>query len=81
MQKRTGGFDEGSGGGEDPGREHEEERRKQRQNWLALAFVAVLLLAGGWLFLKMLDNARIQNCIESGRRNCMPLELPAAPPR
>jgi len=81
MQKRTGGFEDGGNGGDDPRRERDQERRKQRQNWLALGFVALLMLAGGWLFLKMLDNARIQNCIESGRRNCIPLDLPPAPQR
>ena len=40
--------------------------------WLLL-IVAVVLLGGGyWLVLKIADTTRVQDCIESGRRDCVP---------
>lgn len=59
-------------------REPEKEDAEARAS-LAGLLVAILLAIGGiYLVLQMHDNAKLQDCIASGRRNCVPVELPSA---
>lgn len=53
-----------------------EHKTRQRNNFAALAAVAILLIVGAWLMDRMLTARRTQNCIEAGHRNCVPLDLP-----
>jgi hypothetical protein len=59
--------------------DHEEDDSARRRNNLLFLVVAVLVvLAGIWLVNKMIDLRNLQNCLESGRRNCAPIETPQA---
>ena len=59
-------------------REPEKEETEARAS-LAGLLIAILLAVGGiYLVLQMRDNANLQDCIASGRRNCVPVELPSA---
>lgn len=58
-------------------REPEKEEAEARAS-LAGLLIAILLAIGGiYLLLQMRDNAKLQDCIASGRRNCVPVELPS----
>ena len=58
----------------DPG--PDDENRALVNIVLAVAFV--LLVGGGiWLVDAMLDARRADECMSSGRRNCIPLDLPS----
>jgi hypothetical protein len=54
--------------------------RPQRPRWryaplLALAIV-VVLASGGWLLVQqMMSDAKLQDCVMSGRKNCAPLQV------
>jgi hypothetical protein len=42
---------------------------------LAAVIVVVLLLLGGWWLMSVLQHQReVDNCIASGRRDCVPIE-------
>lgn len=59
-------------------REPETDEAEARAS-LAGLVVAILLVIGGiYLMLQMHDNAKLQDCVASGRRNCVPVELPQA---
>lgn len=53
------GADDGQGGGPSP--------------LLMLVMVAVLVVGGYWLAMKLKDMASIQDCVMSGRTNCAPI--------
>lgn len=56
-------------------REPEKEEEEARAS-LAGLLIAILLAVGGiYLVLQMRDNAQLQDCVASGRRNCVPVEL------
>jgi hypothetical protein len=48
----------------------EEQARRTRQNIIALAFLAILLLGGAWLFSDLKQSAFLLTCLASGRRVC-----------
>ncbi len=51
----------------------EDNTAGRRQTFAALLVVALLLL-GGWLLMSALQDHRdVENCIASGRRDCMPI--------
>jgi len=47
-----------------------DQARRTRQNIMALAFLAILLLGGAWLFNDLKQSAFVLNCLASGRRDC-----------
>ena len=48
--------------------------------WLTM-LVVVALVVGGWLLIRQFQaDARLQDCVMSGRKNCAPLEVPPAEP-
>jgi len=53
----------------------EEERR--RTNLIMLCVAAAVVVIGVWLVNWMVDQRKLQECLESGRRNCAPIEAPA----
>lgn len=58
-------------------REPETEEAEARAS-LAGLLIAILLAIGGiYLVLQVRDNARLQDCVAAGRRNCVPVELPS----
>ncbi len=55
----------------------ETETERRRGN-IALLIGAVILIGGGiWLVNALLDAREAQLCMESGRRNCAPIDAPA----
>lgn len=58
-------------------RDTEEDERDRRATNIFLAVAAVLVIGGGiWLMNAMADARKAQLCLESGRRNCNPIEVP-----
>ncbi len=49
---------------------------RTRNNVLFLVVAVLVVLAGIWLVNKMIDLRNLQNCLESGRHNCAPIETP-----
>ena len=43
---------------------------------LLLGAIAVGLVAGYFLVMKLVDMSRTEDCLMSGRRNCAPIEMP-----
>ena len=58
----------------DPDEESESDRRLANIA-LAVGFV-VLVGAGIWLANAMIDARKADECISSGRRNCVPIQVP-----
>jgi len=56
--------------------DHEDERDRSRNNVLFLVVAVLVVVAGIWLVNKLIDMRNLQNCLESGRRNCAPVESP-----
>jgi hypothetical protein len=52
-------------------------RHRMVVNLLALAFTAMLVLAGVWLAGKVVEIRKNQDCVLSGQRNCNAIEVPA----
>ena len=53
----------------------EEERR--RSNLIMLAVAVVVVVLGVYLVNWMIDQRKLQECLESGRRNCAPIATPS----
>ncbi len=53
----------------------EDDRTIQRQNMAAAIAVAVLVLAGAYLVIGLKRDNALELCLESGRRNCQPLDV------
>jgi len=54
----------------------DEDDRKLANIVLVIGFV-VLVAGGFWLANAMVDARKADECISSGRRNCIPLDVPA----
>ncbi len=54
----------------------DEDRQRLRTNLFALLFAA-LLVGVGWLLVQKLgQSAHLQDCMMSGRSNCVPINVP-----
>ncbi len=51
----------------------EEPENRSRANLIALGFIVALFLGAWWVFNEMQRHREIENCIASGRRDCVPL--------
>ena len=60
----------------EPNDPDDEGDRKVANIVLVVGFV-VLVAAGYWLANAMVDARKADECISSGRRNCIPLDVPA----
>jgi hypothetical protein len=58
-------------------REPETEEAEARSSLAGLVVAILLVLGGIYLVLEMRDNAKLQDCVASGRRNCVPVEVSA----
>jgi hypothetical protein len=59
-----------------PDDEEETEAERRTAN-IALAVGAAVLIGGGiWLVNALVDARKSEQCFESGRRNCNPIQLP-----
>lgn len=45
-----------------------------RQNAAAFAVIVAIVALGSWLMDSLHYYSRLQTCIETGHRNCLPLE-------
>ena len=62
----------------EPPHEPPETDAERRRANLALLIGAVILIGGGiWLVNALLDARDAQICMETGRRNCNPIDVPA----
>jgi hypothetical protein len=59
-----------------PNDDDEDEEGRGRNRVLFLVFTAVLVILGIWLVNKLADMRNTQNCLESGRKNCVPITVP-----
>jgi len=57
------------------GPENDDYRHRMLVNAAAFLFVMVLIAAGLWLADTLAELRRNQDCVMSGRRNCMPIEV------
>jgi hypothetical protein len=55
----------------DDDRVSEEERR--RSNLILLLVAVGVVVVGVWLVNWLVDQRKLQECLESGRRNCVPI--------
>jgi hypothetical protein len=51
----------------------EPERDRSRANLAALVFIVALFIGAYWLFKELERYREVDNCIASGRRDCIPL--------
>jgi hypothetical protein len=54
-----------------------EERGHGATLALLVCFLVVLIGGGVWLMNTLRDVSRLQDCAMQGRRNCVPIEVPA----
>lgn len=61
-----------------PDDDEQETEHERRVTNLVLLGGAVLVVAGGvWLVNALIDARKNEICMESGRRNCNPISVPA----
>jgi hypothetical protein len=53
------------------------EPDSRRPALIGLAIVLALVVAGYFLVTALRQNASLEDCLMSGRRNCAPIEVPA----
>jgi hypothetical protein len=56
--------------------EGDDYRHRMITNAIALVFVIMLVIAGVWIANKMAEIRNNQDCVLSGRRGCMPVDVP-----
>jgi hypothetical protein len=62
----------------EPPHEPPETDAERRRANIALLIGAVILIGGGiWLVNALIDARDAQICMETGRRNCNPIDVPA----
>ena len=54
--------------------EEEEDGRPNPFGWPALVIIALLIVGGWFLITRLNDDTNMQDCIQSGRRNCAPID-------
>ena len=59
-----------------PGDEDQEQRSRSYANIAGLIAVVVLIALGYWAYSYLDLQRRLQNCLDSGRRNCAELVNP-----
>jgi hypothetical protein len=62
---------DGAGGVAD---EEESDGRTHPFGWVGLIVIAVLVVGGWFLITNLSDETKMQDCIQSGRRNCAPID-------
>lgn len=56
--------------------DRDDYRHRMIVNLVGLGFIVALIVAGIWLANMMAQTRKVQDCIASGRRNCVPIEQP-----
>ena len=58
-------------------RDDEETESERRRTNIILLVGAILIVGGGiWLVNALVDARKSEECFESGRRNCAPIQVP-----
>ena len=57
--------------------QHDDGHDSRRPAVIGLAVVAVLVVVGYYLVTSLRENANLEDCLMSGRRNCAPIEMPS----
>jgi hypothetical protein len=57
------------------GERDDDYRHRMMVNLAALLFTLLLATAGAWLAVKIADMRKNQDCVLSGRRNCVPIAV------
>jgi hypothetical protein len=53
------------------------EAERRRTNLMLLAVAVVVVVLGVYLVNWMIDQRKLQECLQSGRRNCAPITTPS----
>ena len=61
---------------EKPPTDDEDERDRRAFNIFLLVAAVIFIGIGVWLVNAMVDSRKTEECFESGRRNCNPVEVP-----
>lgn len=61
---------------ERPPTEEEDERDRRATNIFLLIAAVIFVGIGIWLVNAMVDSRKTEECLESGRRNCNPINVP-----
>jgi heme/copper-type cytochrome/quinol oxidase subunit 2 len=61
---------------EKPPTDDEDERDRRAFNIFLLVAAVIFIGIGVWLVNAMVDSRKAAECLESGRRNCNPIEVP-----
>ena len=56
--------------------DHDNGHDSRRPAVLGLLVILVLVVAGYFLVTALRDNAKLEDCLLSGRKNCAPIEVP-----
>ena len=64
---------------DDSPRDQDSGPDSRRPAVIGLILVLVLVVAGYFLMTALQQNANLEDCLMSGRRNCAPIEVPARP--
>ena len=54
-------------------------RNRMRVNFAAIVVVGMLIWCGYWLFDTLAEMRKNQDCVLSGRTNCMQIDVPPSP--
>lgn len=60
-----------------PDDEEETERERRATNWVLLGAAVLVVVGGAWLVNALINARKSESCLESGRRNCNPISVPA----
>jgi hypothetical protein len=57
--------------------DQETESERRTANIILLVGALIIVIGGIWLVNAMVDARKSEECFESGRRNCNPIDVPA----
>ena len=60
-----------------PDDEQESEHERRVTNLVLLSAAVLVVVGGVWLVNALIDARKSEICMESGRRNCNPISVPA----
>jgi len=56
--------------------DHETEAERRTANIIMIVGAIIVIGGGIWLVNALVDSRKAEECFESGRRNCNPIEVP-----
>ena len=65
-------------GGPEAGDTEVDEGTTHPFGWFSLLIVIALVVGTWFLVTKLSDDAKLQDCVQSGRRNCAPVDEPGS---